>query len=465
MQTYVGFPTQPLDHPAFLTIGNFDGVHRGHQMLVSEMVEAAHAAGCGAGLLTFDPHPVAVLRPDLALPYLTSPEERADLLAALGLDFVLILPFDRTTAALSAAEFMRQIVARVPLCALWVGPDFALGREREGSAARLGELGQELGYDVRVTPAYDWHGEPVRSSRIRLLLADDGAVEQAAKLLGRPYTVWGEVVHGAERGRTLGFPTANLKLPAGRLAPAYGIYACWAWRGETGYPAAVNVGVRPSFDNGHPSVEAYLLDFDDDLYGETLGLSFIQRLRGEQRFADIHALIAQMGIDVEAARRTLADPPDDTGNSKLEAGNWTTLSAGVEAEPYWIELDHMADWAIRVTGDSQRQLFARAAAAMFALQDSDPSQPIALARRVHVMAEDEPELLVNWLNRLLLGQELDGALYTRFEIHEISPVGLRGVAYGYRGAPAHTAIKAVTFYDLDVHEAADGWTAIITFDV
>ena len=434
MQTYLGFPTLPLDHPAFLTIGNFDGVHRGHQMLVSQMVEAAHAAGCGAGLLTFDPHPVSVLRPDLALPYLTSPEERADLLAALGLDFVLILPFDHTTAALSAADFMRQIVARVPLCALWIGPDFALGRGREGNAARLGELGQELGYDVRVTPVYDWHGEPVRSSRIRSLLADDGAVGQAAELLGRPYEVWGEVVHGAERGRTLGFPTANLKLPAGRLAPAYGIYACWAWRGETGYPAAVNVGVRPSFDNGHPSVEAYLLDFDGDLYGETLGLSFIHRLRGEQRFPDIHTLVAQMGRDVEAIRRVLANPHDDTGSWKLEAGTWVAPAVDGKVEPYWIELEHMADWAIRVTGDSQRQLFARAAAAMFGLQDADPSQPIALARAVNVTAEDAPELLVSWLNRLLLGQELDGALYTRFEVHEISPAALRGVAYGYRGA-------------------------------
>jgi riboflavin kinase/FMN adenylyltransferase len=465
MQTFFNFPAQPLERPAFLTIGNFDGVHRGHQMLVSEMVEAAHTAGCGAGLLTFDPHPVAVLRPDLALPYLTSPEERADLLAALGLDFVLILPFDRTTAALTAAEFMRLVVARVPLCALWIGPDFALGRGRDGDATRLEALGQDLGYALRVTSAYDWHGEPVRSSRIRSLLANDGAVEQAAELLGRPYTVWGEVVHGAERGRGLGFPTANLKLPAGRLVPAYGIYACWAWRGETGYPAAVNVGVRPSFDNGHPSVEAYLLDFDDDLYGETLGLSFIHRLRGEQRFADIHALIAQMGRDVEATRRALADSPDDAGSSKLEAGSWTARSADVEAKPYWTELPHTADWAIRVIGDSQRQLFARAAAAMFALQDADPSQPITLARRLNVTADDASELLVSWLNRLLLGQELDGALYTRFEIHEISPVGLRGVAYGYPGAPAHTAIKAVTFYDLDVRETAEGWTATVTFDV
>jgi riboflavin kinase/FMN adenylyltransferase len=465
MQTLFNFPPQPLDRPAFLTIGNFDGVHRGHQILVSEMVEAAHAAGCQAGLLTFDPHPVAVLRPDLALPYLTSPEERADLLAALGLDFVLILPFDRATAALSAAEFMQQIVARVPLCALWIGPDFALGRGRDGDAARLGDLGRELGYELRVTPAYDWRGEPVRSSRIRSLLAGEGAVAQAAELLGRPYEVWGEVVHGAERGRGLGFPTANLKLPAGRLAPAYGIYACWAWRGEIGYPAAVNVGVRPSFDNGHPSVEAYLLDFDGDLYGETLGLSFIERLRGEQRFADIHALIAQMGSDVAATRRTLAEPPDDTGLRAPRAWKPEARSWNLEPETFWIELKHTADWSIRVNGDSQRQLFARAAAAMFALQDADPSQPISLARRLNITADDAPELLVSWLNRLLLGQELDGVLYTRFEIHEISPVGLRGVAYGYRGAPAHTAIKAVTFYDLDVRETADGWTATVTFDV
>jgi riboflavin kinase / FMN adenylyltransferase len=460
MHTYLGFPTQPLERPAFLTIGNFDGVHRGHQMLVSEMVEAAHVAGCQAGLLTFDPHPLAVLRPDVALSYLTAPEERADLLAALGLDFVLILPFDRAVAALSAAEFMRQLVAHVPLCALWIGPDFALGRGRDGDAARLRELGRELGYELRGTPAYDWRGEPVRSSRIRSLLTGEGAVAQAGELLGRPYEVWGEVVHGAQRGRGLGFPTANLALPPGRLLPAYGIYACWAWRGETGYPAAVNVGVRPSFDNGHPSVEAYLLDFDGDLYGETLGLSFIQRLRGEQRFADVHALIDQMSRDVEAARQILADPPDDTGSLKPEAG-----SRKLETEPFWTELTHMADWAIRVSGDSQRQLFARCAAAMFALEDADPSQPISLAREVNVLAEDAPELLVSWLNRLLLGQELDGALYTRFEIHEISPVGLRGVAYGYPGAPAHTAIKAVTFYDLDVRQTGEGWTATVTFDV
>jgi riboflavin kinase/FMN adenylyltransferase len=447
METYFGFPTQPLDRPAFLTIGNFDGVHRGHQRLVSEMADAAHAGSCLAGLLTFDPHPLAVLRPDVPLSYLTSPEERADLLAALGMDFVLILPFDRATAALTGAEFMRRLVERVPLCAMWIGPDFALGRGREGDANRLRELGQELGYQLYVTPTYDWRGEPVRSSRIRALLAQAGAVDQAADLLGRPYVVWGEVIHGAERGRKLGYPTANLALPGGRLLPAYGIYACWAWQDETGLPAAVNVGVRPSFDNGQLSVEAYLLDFDGDLYGKTLGLSFIGRLRGEQRFADISALVAQMGRDVAAARRILADPPNHASGS-------------------WTELVHTADWAIRVEGASQRELFATAASAMFALEDADGTHAIEVARTVNVTAGDAAELLVAWLNALLLGQELDSALYTRFEIFEISATGLRGVAYGYRGAPAHTAIKAVTYYDLSVEGTVEtGWEARVTVDV
>jgi riboflavin kinase/FMN adenylyltransferase len=473
MQTYLGFPDPPLGHGAYLTIGNFDGVHRGHQMLVSEMVTAAHAAGCLAGLLTFDPHPLAVLRPDLPLAYLTSPEERAAILAALGLDFVLIWPFDRATAGLSAAAFMVQLIGRVPLCALWIGPDFALGRGREGDAGRLHELGRELGYEVRVMPAYDWGGEPVRSSRIRALLAEDGAVDQVAGLLGRPYQVWGEVGAGAQRGRSLGFPTANIALPAGRLTPAFGVYACWAWHGERGYPAVVNVGVRPSFDNqqgtfdsGRHTIEAYLLDFDGDLYGATLGLSFIRRLRGERRFDDIAALVAQIRSDAEAARGILADPPDQAGSWKLEAGS--RAPGGSETrrdERFWTELPHTADLAIRVSGASQRQLFARTAAAMNLLQGADSTRPITLARAVQVEAGDPADLLVAWLNRLLAGQDLDGEMYTRFELQELSATGLRGLAYGYEGTPSRAAIKAATYYDLSVMETVKGWEARVTFDV
>ena len=191
MDIYDRFPSTPFTDPVFLTIGNFDGVHRGHQMLVCELSAAAHARGALAGLLTFEPHPVAVLRPDVKIPRLTSNEERADILAALGLDFVIVLPFTRETAATPAAEFLASLIAHVPLAELWVGPDFALGRGREGNTARLKELGRQMGFALRVVPPFDWHGDHVRSSRIRSLLADEGSVEQAAELLGRPYRVCG----------------------------------------------------------------------------------------------------------------------------------------------------------------------------------------------------------------------------------------------------------------------------------
>jgi len=425
------------------------------------MVQAAHDAGCLAGLLTFDPHPLSVLRPDVPLAYLTGADERAEVLTALGLDFVLVLPFSRQVAALSAAEFMGTLAGNIPLRALWIGSDFALGRGREGNAARLSEIGAQLGYSVQVVPPFDWQGQPVRSSRVRTLLGEDGNATQAAELLGRPYQAWGTVTTGAQRGRTIGFPTANLALPLGRLAPANGVYACWAWRAARGTPAVVNVGVRPTFDNAHRSIEAFLLDFSGDIYGETMGLSFVRRLRGEQRFSGIDALVRQIEADVASARRVLGDPPDDAGSWKPEAGS--ALPEG--GTPFWQELEHAADWAIEVKGDSQRQLFARAAAAMYALQDAAPAQPITLARAVSASADNSAELLVAWLNRLLLGQEIDGELYTRFEIRAISPHGVLGTAYGYPGAPSHTAIKAVTYYDLDVTQSSEGWTGRITFDV
>jgi riboflavin kinase/FMN adenylyltransferase len=461
MQTYLGFPDPPLTQSAYLTIGNFDGVHRGHQALVSQMVQAAHDTDCLAGLLTFDPHPLSVLRPDVPLAYLTSADERAEVLAALGLDFVLVMPFSRQVAALSAAEFMSTLAGNIPLRALWIGPDFALGRGREGNAARLSEIGASLGYSVQIVPPFDWQGQPVRSSRVRTLLGEDGDATLAAEMLGKPYQVWGTVTTGAQRGRTIGFPTANLALPPERLAPANGVYACWAWRAARGTPAVVNVGVRPTFDNAHRSIEAFLLDFSGDLYGETMGLSFVARLRGEQRFSSIDALVQQIEADVASARRVLGDPPDDTGSWKLKAGG----SQGEAAAPFWRELEHIADWAIEVRGDSRRQLFARAATAMYALQDADPAQPITLARAVSASAGSSAELLVAWLNRLLLSQEIGGELYTRFEIHAISPLGVLGTAYGYSGAPSHTAIKAVTYYDLDVTQSSAGWTGRITFDV
>jgi riboflavin kinase/FMN adenylyltransferase len=458
MQTYRGFPPQPLDHAAYLTVGSFDGIHRGHQALIGRMVSAARAAGCPAGVLTFDPHPVQVLRPDVRVARLTSNEERSAILEALGLDFVLILPFSPVTAAAPAAQFMGELSARMSLRSLWIGPDFALGRGREGDANALRALGKKLGYQVRVRPPFTLRGEPVRSSRVRALLAEDGAVEEAAGLLGRPYQIWGNVQSGAHRGRRLGFPTANIGVPVERLVPAYGVYACWAWLGEPGgavdgipgLPAVVNVGVRPTFDNGLASIEAYILDFEGDLYGQSVGLSFVNRLRGEMKFSEITDLVTQIQEDVGVARARLGRPDDD---------------ARAGARMAWQELPHTADYAFRVVAASQRQLFARAASAMVTLEGADPRRPVEVARAFHVTAEETPDLMVGWLNRLLLGQETGGELYNRFRIYEISDRGMQGVAYGYRGAPLHTSVKAATYYDLDVSRSSGEWTATITFDV
>lgn len=450
MQIYHGLPDDPFSKPIYLTIGNFDGVHLGHQRLIRELARAAHQGDGLAGLLTFEPHPVAVLRSDLVVPRLTSSEDRADILAALGLDFVIVFPFTRSTAETSAADFLAALMRVLPLAELWVGPDFALGRGREGNIERLTGFGRHMGFSLQVIPNLDWQGEPVRSSRVRSLLAEDGAVAQAAELLGRPYRLAAEVVRGAQRGTGLGFPTANLLIPEDRLTPAYGVYACWAWRGERGYPAVVNVGVRPSFDNGHPSVEAHLIDFAGDLYGEVLGLSFIARLRGEKRFAEIADLVAQIGTDTASAKQLLSYP--DTHAQAAAAASWR-------------EIAHTADYSVEVSGADLRTLFANSALAMYGYQDVEHDHPVSLARAIAVQADGFEELMVGWLNRLLLWQETGGEMYTRFEIHELSECGLRGVAYGYPGSPSHTAIKAATFYDLLVQETVAGWRARVTFDI
>jgi riboflavin kinase/FMN adenylyltransferase len=457
MESYLGFPKEPLPSPTYLTIGSYDGVHLGHQALIRSLVASARQEGALAGLLTFDPHPLRVLRPEIPMVRLTSIPERRDILAALGLDFMVVLPFTAETAATTAADFVADLVRHLALRALWIGPDFALGRGRQGNADRLAELGAASGFDVRVIEPYELEGGLVRSSRIRALLTESGAVDRAARLLGRPYQVWGPVALGAKRGRTLGFPTANLQLPDDRLVPAYGVYACWAWRQDQaiagmlpGYPAVVNIGVRPSFDNGAPSVEAFLLDFEGDLYGETLGLSFIERLRSERRFESLDALIAQIRSDAEAARQILAQP----------------MTAGHDGDaPVWVEIAHTADWSVRAEGVSQRELFVAAATAMYSLQDAEASRPVTLARFIQVEGEDVGQLLVAWLNHLLLAQEIGQELYTQFDIQEMSETDLRAVAYGYHGAPAHTAVKAATYYDLNVTHSAGGWSAIVTFDV
>lgn len=310
MRTFHILPDPPLATPCNLAIGNFDGVHRGHQALLTAMREDAHRHGRQAGVLTFDPHPAALLRPDRVHSYLTTMPERLEVFAELALDFAVVYPFSLETAHMPAAAFIAQVQQAVQMAALWVGPDFALGRNREGDVATLRAIGQDRGYQVHTIEPQLLEGEEVRSGRIRSYLLE-GDVQAAGRQLGRPYQVSGQVAMGAQRGRLLGFPTANLAVPEGRLLPANGVYATWAYLDDAptrrGQPlaSATNVGVRPSFDNGQRTVEAYLLDFDGNLYDQQVTLQFVARLRPEERFSDITALIAQIRRDEEATRRLL----------------------------------------------------------------------------------------------------------------------------------------------------------------
>jgi riboflavin kinase / FMN adenylyltransferase len=299
---------------SWVTIGSFDGVHRGHQKIVSQLTAGAHAVGAPAVVLTFYPHPSYVLGKRSGPYYLTTPEERASLLGELGADFVMTHPFTRDFAALTAREFIERLHSRVKFSKLLVGYDFALGRGREGDVAKLGELGKEYGYSVDVFSPIEEEGQVISSSQIRQLLLD-GEADQAARLLGRPYRVAGWVGQGDKRGRRLGIPTANLEVWEQMVVPKPGVYACRAlFRGKQ-YQAVTNVGLRPTIADGitAPRIEAHLLEFDDDIYDQTLRLDFVQRLRDEQRFPDLEALVAQIHRDIAAARKIFSAVQDERG--------------------------------------------------------------------------------------------------------------------------------------------------------
>jgi riboflavin kinase/FMN adenylyltransferase len=239
--------------------------------------------------------------------YLTLPDEKAELLGHYGIELVVTHPFDEHVRHARARDFVAGLKRHLNLAGLWVGPDFALGYQREGDVAFLRALGAELGYALHVIEHKESHaGEPISSGRVRDALAA-GDARLAAELLGRPYALAGPVVAGQQRGRTIGIPTANLAVPVERVIPARGVYVTWAEAGGGRQASVTNVGVRPTFDGQSAvTVEAHLLDFEGDLYGQTLQLEFVARLRGERRFAGVAELVAQIHTDIAAARAFLA---------------------------------------------------------------------------------------------------------------------------------------------------------------
>jgi riboflavin kinase/FMN adenylyltransferase len=287
-----------------LTIGVFDGVHLGHQLLIAKLNERAAANGLASVVVTFQHHPRLVIKPQTHITRLTSLQERIRLLHSLGVEHIVPLSFTPELSQLSAREFVELLKRYQNMHALVVGPDFALGKGRKGNADVLQELGSILDFSVEVVPPAAVNGEMVSSTAIRKALAQ-GDVAKASRFLGRHFTIAGAVTKGDERGRTLGFPTANIIPEQGQALPADGVYAAQAHLGEARHPAVVNIGLRPTFGSEQRLVEAHLLDFSGNLYGQELKVELVERLRGEVRFSSAEELKAQMTRDVAQAKGLL----------------------------------------------------------------------------------------------------------------------------------------------------------------
>jgi riboflavin kinase/FMN adenylyltransferase len=288
-----------------VAIGVFDGVHRGHRYLIGRLVERGRQEGLATMVVTFHPHPRLVVQPQSALTYLCGLEERIELLRELGVGSVAILSFTSELAQLSAREFVALLVDELRMKLLVVGNDFALGRGREGDARALGVIGREMGFAVEEVVLLAAGGEKVGSSAVRLALAR-GDMETVASLLGRLFSLRGPVVRGAERGKSLGFPTANIAFGLDRALPAFGVYVTRAYLGEGAHPAVTNIGLRPTFSEDKPTVETYILGFEGELHGQELRIELLHRLRGEMRFPNMDALKEQIEKDIAAARAYLS---------------------------------------------------------------------------------------------------------------------------------------------------------------
>ncbi len=298
-----------------ITIGAYDGLHHGHQSVIAQVRQMAEARGARSAVVTFDRHPATIVRPESAPKLLTDHDQRMELLEATGVDAAVVLPFDEAQSQESPLAFIERVLVKClhTECVV-VGEDFHFGRNREGNVALLREIGETYGFDVEpmdLVGRKDGIDEPISSTAIRRALAG-GNVQLAGRMLGRPFEARGTVVTGDERGRLLGFPTANVEVPNRVCVPADGVYAGWYERPDgVVHPCAINLGRRPTFYEhaDHSLLEAHLLDFDGDLYGEVAKVRFVDFLRSERKFDGIEALIAQLQNDIAHARRILSARP------------------------------------------------------------------------------------------------------------------------------------------------------------
>lgn len=289
-----------------LVLGVFDGVHRGHQLLVERLRTEAATRSLGSGIVTFHPAPITVLRPDIPFHYLTSLETRIELLRKTGVDFVSVVQFTTEVAQVSAEDFARMLVEDARMKLLLMGSDFAFGRGREGTVERLTEIGDSLGFEVVPIDLLESDEERVSSTRVREALVD-GRMEDVSSLLGRPYSLRGPVLHGDERGRTIGFPTLNLGISADFTLPPNGVYVSRCEIAGGTYESCTNIGTNPTFLDGQQHrIETHLLDFEGDLYDRVAKVDLLRRLRSEVKFNGPGELVAQIRRDVEATRAYFA---------------------------------------------------------------------------------------------------------------------------------------------------------------
>ena len=292
------------DKDMLLTIGVFDGVHLGHKDLISQLVAQARQQDLLSGVVTFRQHPQEVLQPQTRLPFLTDLTERSNLLKGEGVAVIIPLTFTDESAQLGARQFVDLLKKYLRMRGLVIGPDFALGRNREGNASTLCTLGKEMGFSVMVVPAVMINGEVVSSTAIRKALAD-GDMKKVRSLAGRPFSLHGQVVTGAGRGIALGFPTANLDIAPEQAVPADGVYATWAYIDGRTYPSMTNIGQNPTFNDRKRAAEVYVVDYQSDLYGHELKIDFLERLRDEKKFNTVAELKKQIAEDVKRGKAIL----------------------------------------------------------------------------------------------------------------------------------------------------------------
>ena len=301
MKTFHGTDNASIARPTVLTLGVFDGLHLGHQKIMQTVVERAEATGSVPTAITFDPHPRSVLYPENAPPLLQTLDQRLANFEVLGIKQAIVIRFDQEFANQNAEIFLRDIIHdRLQAREVYLGKGFAFGKSRGGNIDLLRKMSRELGFFADEVAEITLRGQRISSSKIRQLLRD-GQVNLVRRYLGRPYGIEGQIVRGDQRGRTIGFPTANLR-PRNRVIPKYGVYATANLIGGVWRRSITNVGVRPTFDGGKtPSIESYIFDFDGDLYGDVLRVRFLHRIRDERKFGGIEELKTQIAADSNRA--------------------------------------------------------------------------------------------------------------------------------------------------------------------